>query len=277
MKILQVTDTHLVEHGGTIYGIDPAARLEACVAHINAHHADARFCVLSGDLTNEGKPAAYRVLKEVLAGLAVPYHLMAGNHDDRAALLAEFPETPRDSNGFVQYALETPAGRMLVLDTVEPGSHGGSFCPRRCAWLGDQLAAAASDPVYLFMHHPPFPIGLPSLDRMRLDDPGPFVAAIEAHPNITNIRHIFFGHVHRPVSGSWRGIAFSALPSTAHQVALDLKTVSPVPKTHEPPAYGVILIEPEQTLVHVSAYLNESPIEGAQSPEPPQSGSKLSR
>jgi hypothetical protein len=30
---------------------------------------------------------------------------------------------------------------------------------------------------------------------MRLDDPGPFVAAIETHANITNIRHIFFGHV----------------------------------------------------------------------------------
>jgi 3',5'-cyclic AMP phosphodiesterase CpdA len=158
---------------------------------------------------------------------------------------------------------------MLVLDTVEPGSHGGSFCPRRCAWLGDQLAAAGDKAVYLFMHHPPFPIGLPSLDRMRLDDPGPFVAAIETHANITNIRHIFFGHVHRPLSGSWRGIAFSALPSTAHQVALDFQTVSPVPKTREPPAYGVILLGPEQTLVHVNAFLDESRIEGAQSPEPP--------
>ena len=269
MKILQVTDTHLVEDGGTIYGIDPAARLEACVAHINAHHADARLCVLSGDLTNEGTPGAYRVLKEILAELAVPYHLMAGNHDDRAALLAAFPETPRDSNGFVQYALDTPAGRLLILDTVEPGTHGGSFCARRAAWLGNQLEMAGGDAVYIFMHHPPFPIGLPAMDRMGIDDPGPFVAAIEAHINITNIRHIFFGHVHRPVSGSWRGIAFSALPSTVHQVALDLKTVSPVPKTREPPAYGVILLAPEQTLVHVNAYLDESRIEGAESPQPP--------
>ncbi len=260
MKVLQVTDTHLLEPGGRIHDIDPAARLAACVAHINAHHADARFCVVSGDLTDDGRPGAYRALKAVLDALAVPYHLMVGNHDDRAALLAAFPETPRDADGFVQYALETPAGHVLILDTVEPGTHGGSFCRRRGAWLGDQLEAAGGEPVYLFMHHPPFPVGLPAMDSIRLIDPAHFVAAIDGR---ANIRHIFFGHVHRPVSGSWRGIAFSALPSTVHQVALDLETVSTVPKTREPPAYGVILLEPEQTLVHVSAFLEDSRIEDA--------------
>jgi 3',5'-cyclic AMP phosphodiesterase CpdA len=269
MKILQVTDTHVVEDGGLIYGIDPAARLEACVAHINAHHADARFCMLSGDLTNEGTPGAYRALKGILDGLAVPYHIMIGNHDDRENLLAAFPGTPRDEAGFVQYVLMTPAGRLLVLDTVTPGTHGGRFCARRAAWLGERLDEAGDDPVYIFMHHPPFPIGLPAMDRMGLDDPEPFAAAVSGRANSANIRHIFFGHVHRSVSGSWRGIAFSALPSTVHQVALDLEAVTPVPKTQEPPGYGVILIEPERTLVHVCAYLDRSRIAGAQSPPPP--------
>ncbi len=269
MKILQVTDTHVVEDGGLIYGIDPAARLEACVAHINAHHADARFCILSGDLTNEGTPGAYRALKGILDGLAVPYHIMIGNHDDRENLLAAFPGTPRDEAGFVQYVLMTPAGRLLVLDTVTPGTHGGRFCARRAAWLGERLDEAGDDPVYIFMHHPPFPIGLPAMDRIGLDDPKPFAAAVSGRANSANIRHIFFGHVHRSVSGSWRGIAFSALPSTVHQVALDLEAVTPVPKTQEPPGYGVILIEPERTLVHVCAYLDRSRIAGAQSPPPP--------
>lgn len=260
MKLVQVTDTHLVADGASVYGLDPAARLATCVAHINAHHADAEMCVVSGDLSDDGRPGAYRALKRVLDGLAVPYHLMAGNHDDRTALLAAFPGTPQDADGFVQCALETPEGRLLLLDTVEPGSPGGTYCRRRGAWLAEQLAAAGDRPVYLFMHHPPFPVGLPSMDRMRLADPAHFVAAISGH---ANVRHIFFGHVHRPVSGSWRGIAFSALPSTAHQVALDFATVSPVPKSREPPAYGVILLEPEQTVVHVSAFLEVPAIEGA--------------
>jgi Icc protein len=259
MKLIQVTDTHLVADGAKIYDLDPAARLTACVAHINAHHDDAELCVVSGDLTDDGRPGSYRALKRVLDGLAVPYHLMAGNHDDRTTLLAAFPGTPRDADGFVQCALETPAGRVLLLDTLEPGSPGGTYCRRRGAWLAEQLAAADDGTVYLFMHHPPFPIGLPSMDRMRLSDPSHFLAAINGH---ANVRHIFFGHVHRPVSGSWRGIAFSALPSTLHQVALDFETVSPVPKSREPPAYGLILLEPEQTVVHVCAFLEAASIEG---------------
>lgn len=266
MKLLQVTDTHLVADGAKIYGLDPAARLAACVAHINAHHADAAFCVVSGDLTDDGRPEAYRALKRVLDGLAVPYRLMAGNHDDRAALLTAFPDTPRDADGFIQASLDTPEGRLLLLDTVEPGSHGGAYCRRRGAWLAERLASAGDRPVYLFMHHPPFPLGLPSMDRIGLADPTHFVAAIDGR---ANLRHVFFGHVHRPASGSWRGIAFSALPSTVHQVALDFTTVSPVPKTREPPAYGVILLTPEQTVVHVSAFLEDSPIADAQSPPPP--------
>ncbi len=266
MKILQVTDTHLVEAGKTIYGIDPRARLAACVADINARHADADFCVVSGDLTDSGSPEAYALLKSVLGELTMPVHLIPGNHDRREALLEAFPETPRDPDGFVQYALETPAGRFLFLDTVVPGEHAGRYCERRCAWLAGQLDTAQARPVYIFMHHPPLEIGLPSMDRMALASPEGLIRTLEPY---TNVRHIFFGHVHRPVSGSWRGIPFSALRGTAHQVALDLETVSPVPKSREPPAYAVILVEAERTVVHLHDFLDESRIEGAVSPPAP--------
>lgn len=266
MKVLQVTDTHLVAAGKTIYGIDPRARLAACVADINARHADAEFCVLSGDLTDSGSPGAYGALKAVLGELVMPVHLIPGNHDRREALLDAFPGTPRDADGFVQYSLETPGGRFLFLDTIEPGVHSGRYCARRCAWLAGQLAAAEGRPVYIFMHHPPFEIGLPSMDRMALLSPEGLIRTLEPYPNV---RHIFFGHVHRPVSGSWRGIPFSALRGTAHQVAFDLETLSPVPKSREPPAYAVILVEAERTVVHLHDFLDVSRIEDADSPPAP--------
>ncbi len=205
MKIVQVTDTHLVGPGQSIYGIDPRARLDACFADINARHGDAAFCVLSGDLTDSGEAAAYRELRHALSALRLPYYVMIGNHDSRQTLLEALPETPADPDGFVQCALDTPAGRVLLLDTVEAGRHDGVFCTARADWLAGQLDEADDGPVYIFMHHPPFDIGIPSLDRIRLADPEAFVRAIEGRGNL---RHIFFGHVHRPVSGSWRGIPF---------------------------------------------------------------------
>ena len=31
-----------------------------------------------------------------------------------------------------------------------------------------------------------------------------------------NVKHLFCGHLHRPLHGAWRGIPFSCQPSTVH-------------------------------------------------------------
>ncbi|MCH7944263.1 MAG: hypothetical protein IIB67_13680 [Proteobacteria bacterium] len=105
------------------------------------------------------------------------------------------------------------------------------------------------------MHHPPLDIGIPSLDRIGLVDKQGFSEALSG---AADIRHIFFGHVHRPVSGSWRGISYSALCSLVHQVPLDLVTEHPVPYDHAPPAYNVILLNGRDTVVHHHEFLDAS-------------------
>jgi 3',5'-cyclic-AMP phosphodiesterase len=39
MKLIHITDTHLVEPGLKLYGLDPKARLDAAIADINRHTA----------------------------------------------------------------------------------------------------------------------------------------------------------------------------------------------------------------------------------------------
>ncbi len=257
MKFIHVTDMHIVPSGERLHGLDPLERLEACIADINAQHGDAAFCVFTGDLVHCGEPEAYMVLRDALANLSLPYRLLLGNHDDRDNFLSVFPETESDENGFVQSIMRTPAGYFIFADTLDsriPETDAGCYCDRRRAWLSARLAEARGQPVYLFMHHPPFDIGIPCLDRIRLEDPARFADTIDG---FDNIRHVFFGHVHRPVSGCWRGIPFSAMRGTNHQVPLDFKTVSPVPKSHEPPAYGVVFLEADRTVVHVHDYLDD--------------------
>jgi 3',5'-cyclic AMP phosphodiesterase CpdA len=254
MKLIQVSDTHFVPPGRRLLGLDPRARLEACIDDINRNHGDAELCLFTGDLADSGMTEAYRVLGEVLAGLGPPFRLLIGNHDDRGNFLAAFPQAPRDENGFVQTVVGGAAGDLILLDTHEPGTAAGGYCARRCAWLRARLEDSGERPVYLFMHHPPFDIGVPSLDRIRLLEPEGFaevVAGAEA------IKHIFFGHVHRPVSGSWQGVPFSALRSTVHQVPFDTVTAHAVPYSHDAPAYGVILLEADRVVVHHHDYLND--------------------
>jgi 3',5'-cyclic AMP phosphodiesterase CpdA len=256
MKIIQITDIHLVDRDEHLHGLDPTQRLKACIRDINTRNSDADLCILTGDLSHNGTIGAYENLRRLLDDLSIPYHFMMGNHDNRENFFRVFPEIPRDEKGFLQSVIDTATGRFLLLDTVEQGQNWGSYCGKRRQWLEAQLELSGEQPVYLFMHHPPFEIGIPCLDRIRLLDNADQIHKILEPYN--NIKHIFFGHVHRPVAGSWNGIPFSMIRGTNHQVPYDLAAFDKVPKSHEPPSYGIILLEPEQTIVHFHDYLRDS-------------------
>lgn len=255
MKFIHVTDTHLVEPGSRLYELDPLERLEQCIADINRHHADAEFAIVTGDLAHAGKRPAYLALKAAFEKLRLKTHFMLGNHDDRRTFLEVFPESPRDASGFVQFSFDTAIGRFVCLDTNEPEVPWGILCDARLAWLKAELTRAGDMPVYLFMHHPPFAVGLKRMDEITLQQPEKFAAVLGDRKNI---RHLFFGHLHRPIGGSWRGIPMTTMRATSHQVALDFVIERVVPGSHEPPAYAVVLAEADQTVVHFHDFLDKT-------------------
>jgi 3',5'-cyclic AMP phosphodiesterase CpdA len=252
MKIILLTDTHLTAPGGTVCGLDPLARLDACIADINRHHADADLVVLSGDLANDGEPEAYMALRESLTALTPPHHLMLGNHDDRAIFRDVFPEADVE-DGFVQAAVDTADGRLILLDTLDFGHVEGRLCAERLRWLDRRLGEAQGRPVFVFMHHPPFQLRMPVLDGIGLADPDLLHAVMAKHGNV---RHIFAGHVHRLATGVWRGIPFSTLRGTNHQAALVFTALSP-PASFEPPIYAIAFLDGE-VVVHFHEFLERS-------------------
>ena len=171
MKIIHITDTHLVEPGRTLYQTDPYERLAQCIDDVVANHSDAAFCVLTGDLAHKGEPAAYQGLARQLARLAMPVYPLLGNHDFRAPFRAAFPDAPRDGDGFVQAVVRRDEGDFILLDTLDEGVNGGKYCAAREAWLTARLDESRERPVYLFMHHPPFSIRIPCVDRIALAEP----------------------------------------------------------------------------------------------------------
>ena len=258
MKLIHLTDPHFVPAGETLYGRDPQVALAAAVADINRDHADADLVAITGDLTHWGEPEAFAQLAETLAPLEPPLQLLIGNHDKREVFSEHFPDQPLDADGFVQSVQQTPAGHFLFLDTNLTGTHAGWYCATRRAWLAQQLAAAADadEPVFLFMHHPPFKIGLAPLDRISPQEPETFAEVVRPHAN--RIRHLFFGHIHRPLSGSWLGIPVSSLRALNHQCWLDFANQGEIAGSFEPPAYAVVLIDEDSVIVHTHDFLDES-------------------
>ena len=251
LKFIHISDPHLKPPGHKLWGLDPQERFERCLADIEAWHEDASFCVISGDLADAGEPGAYDWLRERLRAFALPCHLMIGNHDHRDTFKAHFPDTPADENGFVQHAFDTPEGRFVLLDTFKGGTSAGEFCAQRQSWLRRELDEASDQPVWLFMHHPPFDISIPYMDRIKLEDHEAFSELIASHDDI---RHIFYGHVHRAGYVNWQGIACTSLPSINHQVPLSRMAVAGKPYSNEPPMYGVVLINDAQVTIHFDAY-----------------------
>lgn len=242
MKIILVSDLHLVAPGKTLFGKDPLRGLDACIADINRTHADADLVVFAGDLTNDGEAAAYEALAERVVHLAPPHRFMMGNHDDRALFLQMLPQ-PADENGSIQSSIHIGGTQIILLDTLWPGHVHGLLCETRLQWLDRQLGADAE--ALVFLHHPPFRLGIPSLDECRLSEPARLLSLIRRHGNV---RHLFAGHVHRLAHGSWQGIPFTTVRGTNHQSALRFD--GPHEVSFEPPAYSVVLVDHDAVIVH---------------------------
>ena len=248
MKLIHLTDIHITVEGEKILGKDPNTHFAEAIAHINKHQADADLAIITGDLTNWGEIEAYQRLQALLETLKMPTRLLIGNHDDRNNFRDVFHTVPHDDNGFIQYAEDTSVGRFLYLDTNEPGTHAGHYGPERIGWLTSELDRAAGQPVYIFMHHPPMRVHSRPLDMIGLMDEALFRGVLEGHHD--HIRHIFFGHCHLPLAGSYLGIPFSSLRGTNHQSWVDFDEPDLLTSADLTPAYGVVIAHNESVVCH---------------------------
>jgi 3',5'-cyclic AMP phosphodiesterase CpdA len=220
MLVAQITDLHL--------GFDPGnpdeynrQRLDQTLRTLTAMKPLPDLLLVTGDIADNGDDRdSYERFREATADLPFRICPAMGNHDNRDTFRAVFPGTP-EVDGYVQYVVEDLPVRIIVLDTLEVGRHGGGFDEVRAAWLRARLAEAPDRPTLLVLHHPPIATGLswmtenPEARWVRKLRP-----IVSANPNIVAM---VSGHLHRPIVTRWAGTALAVCPSTAPQVALDME------------------------------------------------------
>jgi 3',5'-cyclic-AMP phosphodiesterase len=250
MLLAQISDLHITAPGTLAYGrVDTAAFLSRAIDALNALDPRPDAVLITGDLVDAGGIDEYRLLRDLLARLDIPWHVLVGNHDDRANLRRVFGERAELSgDGFVQYAIDIAGVRVIALDTLDPGSGAGRLCAARLAWLEAELVASHGKPVMIGMHHPPFACGIGFMDAIRLapDDALALDALLRRHPNV---ERIVCGHVHRPITARFGGTIVWCAPSTAHQVALQLTPDGADMLVMEPPAFGLHLWRADTGLI----------------------------
>jgi 3',5'-cyclic AMP phosphodiesterase CpdA len=242
MLIAQVTDIHL--------GFEPdnpaefnRKRLDQVIRQLCAMKPRPDMLLATGDLVDRGDGESYRRLRNAFAGCPFPVFYCLGNHDVRENFVQWFPETPT-ADGFVQYEHETPDLRILFLDTLEEGRHGGAFCETRANWLKARLAEKPDTKTLIIMHHPPVEVGV---EWMNTHPGEPWVQRVaEAMDGHDQIVGIICGHVHRAITVGWRGKTIAICASTAPQVALDLSRIDP----ENPDGRPMIIADPPAFALH---------------------------
>jgi 3',5'-cyclic AMP phosphodiesterase CpdA len=182
-------------------------------------------------------------LEEAFADLPFPVYMCLGNHDLRAPFHKQFPDVPM-ADGFVQYEIDDGPLRLLFLDTLEEGRHGGAFCDVRAKWLADRLAEKQDKPTLLILHHPPVESGIA---WMNTDPREPWVSTLaDTIAGHDQVKGMITGHLHRNISTSFEGTSLSICASTAPQVAFDLEPIDP----ENPDGRNMIVADPPAIALH---------------------------
>ena len=180
-----INDVHLVdEKCGQWFAkvLDGAAK----------HRPD--FCLLVGDLVEDGTARQIGTIKEVLGGAKFPVHVVVGNHDhtprnDRRAFEQAFPKS-------INYHFEHKGWLFVGLDTTQGHAGARTVVSRDTMnWLGAEMPGLdRKRPMVMFTH---FPFGwlLPSRPTNA--------QAMLEHFVDHNLQSVFNGHFHSASTRVW--------------------------------------------------------------------------
>lgn len=248
--IAQLSDSHITT--GPL-GAGPAAGLQLALARVLALDPRPDCVVITGDLTDHGRPDEYAALRDIIGDFPLPLHLTTGNHDDRDALLGAF-------GGEAHYAVEYPGFTLVALDSLIPGSPAGRLGTAQLDWLDGVLRRRPDVPALLGLHHPPMPVGIRFLDGMRLLDGDALRAVVAAHPHVVRV---MAGHVHRPVFASFAGSMLTVAPSLWRQTGLLLNSDAPPGYLAEPTGFLLHMIEGDDCVTHTVQVSHATALLGA--------------
>ncbi len=264
LKFVVMSDLHLVRHGQTSMTLDTAARLEAAVACINDRYADADFCIIAGDLADEGEAEAYERLRDITSRICVPTYITLGNHDDRPTYLSVFGAQHADVTGKVNHVIDAKGYRVIVLDSSEPGRVDGMLTEVQIDWLRARLAEAADRPVIVVLHHNANALHIEA-DTIRLLDDAPFIAVLKTHDDV---RQVIAGHVHLTSTALHHGIPFTTLAGGHYSVTFNADQPGAAFKSLTGPGQmAIVLGLPDTTTVLFEDFIDGNAVIGIHTPE----------
>ena len=218
--------------------IDTAGYTRAAVEHLNRLDPQPDAVLATGDLVDGGRPVDYEHLRELVAPLRAPLWLLPGNHDDRSALRAAFPDRAELGGGGAGAASSSTARCASSASTRHAPGEARRPARRRPAGVARRHAGGGAGDAD---DRGP----APSAVRDRASGtwtrwastptaPPALGAVVDRHPQVERVQ---CGHLHRSILRRWHGTIAATAPSVAHAVALDLRDDAVPAWNREPPGF----------------------------------------
>ncbi|MGY6268152.1 3',5'-cyclic-AMP phosphodiesterase [Achromobacter denitrificans] len=213
--LVQVTDSHLFgDAGAAMLGVDTDASLRAVLRQIEADGRHPDLLLATGDLSQDGAPAAYRRFASILSeapGLErACVRCLPGNHDLPAVMRQELA-------AWSAPVTDVGAWRVVALDTTVPGSNAGHLPAGQLDMLEAALAEAPGRHTLVAMHHNPMQIDSHWHDTMMIDNPQALFKLLARWPQV---RVLLWGHVHHEFDRRRHNLRMLATPSTCFQFSI---------------------------------------------------------
>ena len=252
VRLTQFTDLHLYgDANGRLRGVTTLASLSAALEHARQGVWPPDALLVTGDLVQDD-PAGYAHFRRLFGPLGLPVLCLPGNHDLPEAMRRELSCPPFVTASHVDLCL----WRIVLLDSVMPGSAGGVLSETSLATLDRLLADAGRRHALVCLHHQPVPLSSLWLDQVGLSNAEKFFAVIDRHPNV---RGVVWGHVHQSFDALRNGVRLLATPSTCAQF---LPHVEQFAVDDRPPAYRTLELRPDGSIVTEVVWTGMSTAEG---------------
>ncbi len=210
--LVQLTDSHLfAETGGKLLGMDTAESLQRVVDLVLDEQPRVDLMLATGDLSQDGSLASYERFRQLSERIGAPARWCPGNHDELAAM----QQAARDSELMVP-VVDIGAWRVVMLDTLVPGSVFGMLRDEQLKLLERALQQAPERPHLVCLHHHPVTIGSRWMDSIGLRN---HEALFEVLDRFSCVKALLWGHIHQEFD-DWRSnVRLLATPSTGVQFA----------------------------------------------------------
>lgn len=210
--LIQITDTHIRDQRDQEFKqVKPYRSLQRVLAHIRQEYPETRALVITGDLTHDGGPEAYRLLQELVGTLPCPCYVIPGNHDSEDLILAHL------LNEQVQMPerISLDQWQLLFADSRVDNEVYGELSHTSLKHLEDILLEH-EDPAILFIHHPPVSLESRWIDDLGLKNREQLLLLLES---FRQLRAIAFGHAHQQWHSQYQHMDILGTPSSCVQFA----------------------------------------------------------